>query len=333
MTKPPLRIVILHQAVAPNAPLDERDVLEQVTSVRKALKTLGHRVTVLALGGSLDTVKRALTKARPDCVFNLVETVLGRGALAPAATALLDALGLVYTGATTTCMAQTTNKLMTKRALLRAGLPTPAWVTTRGQWGFRPGTYIFKPISEGASVGLDAKSLVKVRSVGDCQKELVTRSRRLGVALFAERFIEGREFNVSLLGTADAPRVLPLAEIEFLGFRERKIPTIVGYRAKWEIDSFEYRHTTRRFESAPNDRQLYRTLTRIAQSAWNVSNCRGYARVDLRVSRRGYPYVLELNANPCLAPDAGFVAAANQAKLSYPQLIDAILRMARCEPT
>jgi D-alanine-D-alanine ligase len=322
-----LHVVVLHQALSAESPPDELDVLAEVDSVRAALTTLGHQVTVLPMGGSLDDAGRALRLARPDCVFNLVESLLGCGALASAAPALLDALGLAYTGAGTAAMALTTNKLATKQSLLRHGIATPAWVTTSEQSGFRPGLYVIKPISEDASVGLNEESLVRLKTLAECRRELEKRSQELGRALFAERFIEGREFNISLLGAADAPRVLPLAEIEFHGFRERHIPTLVGYRAKWVEDSFEHRNTNRSFTARPADRTLRRTLSKIARTAWTVTGCNGYARVDLRVDRAGRPFVLELNANPCIAPDAGFIAAASEASLDYSAVVAEILRV------
>ena len=328
MRQTPLHVVVLHQAVSADAPPDELDVLDEVRSVRKALKSLGHRVTVLPMTANLHAMSRALRKARPDCVFNLVETLLGRGALAAAATALLDAEKLVYTGAGTAALALTTNKLTTKRALYRAGILTAPWITPSEQCGFTPGTYVIKPISEDASVGIDEDSLVRTKSVAACQKEILRRSHQLGHALFAERFVEGREFNISVIGTIAAPRVLPIAEIQFCGFKERHMPTLVGYRAKWDTESYEYKNTTRSFAMSKVDRALYRELTRIAKKAWTLVGCSGYARVDLRVNRQGRPFVLELNVNPCVTPDAGFFAAANQAGLDYQALIAELLSIA-----
>jgi D-alanine-D-alanine ligase len=324
----PLRVVILHQALSAEPPPDELDVLDEVRAVRAALKALGHRATVLPMTAALDDMRLSLMRARPDCVFNLVETLLGCGALAPSATALLDASRIAYTGASTAAMALTTNKLTTKRALRRAGISTPAWVTPREQVGFKPGTYVIKPISEDASVGLDEDSVVGFRSLTECQREVSRRSEKMGRALFAERFIEGREFNISLIGTLEAPRVLPIAEILFHGFKERRKPTVVGYRAKWDLESFEYQNTTRSFAESTADRALHRALSRIAKMTWTVVGCGGYGRVDLRVNRSGTPYVLEVNANPCIAPDAGFSAAANQAGMTYPETVAAIVRVA-----
>jgi len=108
-----MRVTILHQAVSVDSPPDELDVLDEVRAVRAALRALGHEISVLPMSGSLGDTRRALHRARPDCVFNLVESVLGRGVLAVAATALLDAESIAYTGAGTAAMALTTDKLAT----------------------------------------------------------------------------------------------------------------------------------------------------------------------------------------------------------------------------
>jgi D-alanine-D-alanine ligase len=324
----PLHVVVLHQAISAASPPDELDVLDEVRAIRAALRTLGHRVTVLPMTASLDDMRRALQRARPACVFNLVETLLGYGGLAAAATALLDSLGFAYTGASTAALALTTNKVLTKRALLRAEVATPAWITAREQHGFRPATYVIKPISEDASVGLDEDSLVHIGTLAEGRREIDQRSQKLGRALFAERFVEGREFNLSLIGSFHTPQVLPVAELLFHGFKERRKPTIVGYRAKWEPASFEYQNTRRTFATGAEDRQLQRSLREIARTAWTIVGCSGYARVDLRVDKQGRPHVLEINANPCIAPDSGFIAAADRAGLDYSAVVAEILTVA-----
>ena len=98
------------------------------------------------------------------------------------------------------------------------------------------------------------------------------------------------------------------------------------YRAKWATDSFEYEHTRRSFDFSPPDEPLLRQLADIAKHCWDAFDLCGYARVDFRVDQAGQPWVLEVNANPCLSPDGGFVAAAEQSGLDYNGLIDRIIR-------
>jgi D-alanine-D-alanine ligase len=110
---------------------------------------------------------------------------------------------------------------------------------------------------------------------------------------------------------------LPVAELRFEGFPADK-PAIVGYAAKWHVDSFEYRHTVRSFAVEP---ALAARAERLALACWELFALDGYARVDFRVDASGMLFVLEVNGNPCLAPDAGFAAALVQAGVRYDDAI------------
>jgi D-alanine-D-alanine ligase len=100
---------------------------------------------------------------------------------------------------------------------------------------------------------------------------------------------------------------------------------IVDYKAKWDADSFEYNNTIRKFDFQDDDSQLISSLQEISLQCWNVFSLRGYARVDFRVDNNGKPWVLEINTNPCLSPDAGFAAALEQAKIKYHEAIGLII--------
>jgi D-alanine-D-alanine ligase len=149
---------------------------------------------------------------------------------------------------------------------------------------------------------------------------MALRKQNLGGACFAEKYIEGREFNVSLL----AGDALPPAEILFDAYPAGKI-RVVGYRAKWEEESFEYAATRRSFSFSQADKPLLERLVQLSLQCWRVFGLRGYARVDFRVDDAGAPWILEVNANPCLSPDAGFLAAAAQARLSFPDVLRRII--------
>jgi len=122
--------------------------------------------------------------------------------------------------------------------------------------------------------------------------------------------------------------VLPPAEIIFEGFGADQ-PKIVDYRAKWDAASYEYHHTPRCFDFAADDAPLIDRLKALALSCWELFDLGGYARVDFRVDSAGRPWVLEINANPCIAPDAGFAAAIERAGLTYDQAVERIIGAAR----
>ena len=118
--------------------------------------------------------------------------------------------------------------------------------------------------------------------------------------------------------------VLPPAEIEFRAFPIDR-PRIVGYQAKWDEQSVEYQQTPRRFDFPPGDWPLLNRLRELSQQCWNRFGLRGYARVDFRVDADGVPWILEINTNPCLSPNAGFAAAVQQAGIPYEQVLARIL--------
>ena len=124
------------------------------------------------------------------------------------------------------------------------------------------------------------------------------------------------------------PEVLPIREIEFVDYPAGK-PRIVGYAAKWQEDSFECRNTVRRFVDPVSEAALCAELGRVSLECWDIFQLRGYARVDFRVDAAGKPWVLEVNANPCISPDAGFAAALEQAGISYADGIERIVAAAR----
>jgi D-alanine-D-alanine ligase len=102
----------------------------------------------------------------------------------------------------------------------------------------------------------------------------------------------------------------------------------VGYVAKWHEDSFEATRTVRAFGLEQNEPELAAALRELAERTWRLLGLTGYARIDFRVDEQSCPTILEINPNPCLSPDAGFAAAAAQAGMTYPALIERIVRAA-----
>ncbi len=320
----PRTVVILHGAVVANARPDELDLLVQVDVVAGALARLGCKPVTVPLDLNLARAKERLQRLRPWVVFNLVESIASSDRLALLASCLLDDLGIPYTGTPTNGLALASDKGLTKRWLGLHGLPTPA--VPEDEAGSGP--WIVKSVWEHASFGLDDSSVI--RHPSQLPAALTLRRARYGGPWFAERYIEGREFNVGLLARPEGVQVLPIAEMLFCNYPPDK-PRIVDYRAKWEPGSFEDRNTIRCFEQRPEDHGLRAELKDWAERCWKVFGLRGYARVDFRVDRDGRPWVLEVNANPCLSPDAEYAAALAEAGISFPQAVARILEDARWE--
>jgi D-alanine-D-alanine ligase len=321
-----MKIALLYNDASQDATIDERDILVQRDAVGDALRRLGHDTALLPCTLDLDAMRSQLLATRPDVVFNLVEALGGTDRLAPVATLMLESLGLPFTGAPTSALLATNDKLSAKRRLLDAGLPTPAWFLDRWCGGApNPSSRaIVKAVWEHASFGMDDDAVVALGPRVDLNQLLHAREQTTGKQHFAEQFIEGREFNLTVLGGADGPRVLPPAEIDFGAFPQGK-PQIVGYRAKWDAGSFEFHHTPRRFDFPEEDHPLLDQLAMLALRSWDEFALRGYARVDFRVDRAGQPWILEVNANPCLSPDAGLAAAVERSGIGYDRALGCIL--------
>jgi len=323
-----MKVVILHSEIGDCASVDEQDVLVQVDAVKGALLALGHEVQALPFCLDLVSMASRLRRASCDVVFNLVETCGGQGRLIHMAPALLDFLGIPYTGAGTEATFLSSNKLVAKRILRANRLRTPDWVDLAGgsvKGPFPAGSrFIVKSVWEHASVGLEEGSVVSPRNREELRGEIRGRLDALGGSAYAERYVDGREFNLSVLAGRRGPEVLPPAEIEFVGYGDGRL-RIVGYRAKWDEKAYEYHHTPRRFDFGPQDRALLRSLKRTALRCWDLFGLRGYARVDYRVDAGGRAWILEINSNPCLSPDSGFTAATLRAGLPFEEVVSRII--------
>lgn len=330
----PGRVAILYGAIAADASPDEQDTLTQVHYIQSLLTQLGYTAVAVPMTLDLEEVRARLLGLRPAFVFNLVESLDGQGRLIYLAQALLDSLRLPYSGAEADACYLTSQKPLAKRMMMLAGLPTPPWLmVNRAMLASSqdanlaliapfPGPYIVKSVWEHASIGLDDSSIV--RDPKKLLPLLRKRQKQYGGDWFVEQYIEGREFNLALLEDKGEAEVLPIAEILFTNYPPEKAK-IVDYRAKWHEDSFEYRNTQRHYGAADEDQPLYDTLAQLARDCWRLFSAKGYARVDFRVDASGQAWILEVNVNPCLSPDAGFIAATQRAGLSSLQTLLRIL--------
>ncbi|HEX2759946.1 MAG TPA: hypothetical protein VHM27_05505, partial [Rhizomicrobium sp.] len=255
-----------------------------------------------------------------DIVFNLVEGVDGQGRLAPQAPRMLADLGMRFTGVSAKAMAVTNDKPLTKSMLREAGLATPGWAVPPDWAGLDGGKWIVKSALEDASLGLDDGCVVAGPQV---LARAAACAAKFGGDWFAERYVEGREFNIAVLDG----RVLPMAEMRFEQWPAGK-PRIVGYDAKWEEDSSGWRGTVRAFGVERDEPELAAKLKSACEQVWALFALSGFARVDFRVGDDGVPLILEINTNPCISPDAGFAAAAEEAGMDYGTLIQAIVEAA-----
>ncbi|HKM05738.1 MAG TPA: ATP-grasp domain-containing protein [Sphaerochaeta sp.] len=316
-----MHILIVSDKLSKEPTKDELDTALEVKQVGKALKALGHEGSRLSFSLNMERVKHRLLSLRPDLIFNLVETLEGCRLL-HFAPALFETLGFQYTGGSSQGMMHSSDKLFAKRLMHKEGLPTPPWLeasTSDSSSGFLGHPLIIKPVAEEASVGITDASVQTFYDEASLARALA------GGDLFAETFIQGREFSVSILTVDGETIVFDPAEMLFIDYPSDK-PAIVGYEAKWEESSFEYIHTQRTFSFSQKDQPLLKTLQELSRKAFILFGGKGYARVDFRIDEEGNPYILEVNLNPCIAQDSGFVAAAHRAGISYEEMIALIIK-------
>ncbi|NLX05087.1 MAG: GNAT family N-acetyltransferase [Phycisphaerae bacterium] len=305
-------------------------VLEEVRAVVAAMETLGvpHRVRPLR---ELAELPELLSRADEPIVFNLVEELPGRAMDASLAPAICEAYGKGCTGNDTQSLLQALDKVRSKAILAEAGLPVPAGIAVvPGEpidaSALPPGPWLVKPAASDASEGIDARRSI-VRAGGPALEEAVNRiHRQFGQTAIVEQLVGQRELNVSVIQGPEGATVLPLAEIDFSAFGTER-PRIVDYAAKWLADSFEFNHTPR-IIPAPLEESDAQLVRRTALQAWSALGCRDYARVDFRMDDEGRLFVLEVNPNPDIAPDAGFAAALAAAGVPYHQFVSSTIESA-----
>ena len=300
------------------------DVLHQVEAVEAALTRLGKHAVRIPFTGDLDKLLVQLRWDKLDMVFNLCESVNENPCLVGHPAAILELLQIPFTGSPALALMLSTDKLLSKQLFMANNIPTPKFATYDDGSMVRPVglrfPVILKPRFQDASIGIDQDSIC--RNAKELNEKAKTFHARYG-SLLVEEYVDGREFNVSLLGSPD-PDILPIGEIDFSEFPADLFP-IVGYRAKWDSSAFEFHHTPRLF-SKKLPLETFRAMRRAARECFRAFMLMDYGRVDIRVDHRQRVYVLEVNANPCLSPDAGFAAAAAQGNMSYPELIDTIIQ-------
>ncbi len=298
----------------------DQGVIACAEAVTAALQTAGYRVAHVPLSGD---VELTLVPYTPHewMVFNLAEGMSGRLFEEARIAWALEAMGYAFTGSDGQAIARSLNKVRAKALLESAGVRTPAWRLFRSPEELHDGLgelrfpLIVKPVAEDASLGIDANAVV--HTANELRERVLYVIDRYRQAALVEAFITGREFNVSLIG--NPPEVLPMAEIDFSAIDDPD-QCIVSFAAKWEQDSFEYQHTPV-ICPANVDSDLESWIRSAARQAWDAIGCRGYARVDMRVDESGLPYVLEVNCNPDLSPDAGFFRATTAVGCSYQDMV------------
>ena len=328
----PLRVAVLYTSVfeaikdVKEEIREEMDLEVNARTVAGALRSEGHEAWPHAFGKDAGELVSALAARKPDVVFNLSECPFLSPEKEMHACALLELLRLPYTGNGPLALGICNSKSLTKKILLAEGVPTPPfrlYTTEPAQDPDIPYPLVVKPANEDGSAGITEDSFV--RDLEELSRQVKWLKDGFRQHALVEKFVGGREFNVGLLGNgtaADPHRALPPAELVYRNPRWR----LCTYESKWDKTHPSY------VEIAPvcpaeAPRELIDRMTRITLECARIFRLAGYARVDFRMDEAGELYVLEVNPNPDISPDAGMSRAARAAGIPYPGLVREILRL------
>jgi D-alanine-D-alanine ligase len=302
-------------------------VMEEYEAIAMGLKKEGFRPHLVNIADDLSRLITLLRSHPPDVIFNLVECFQEDPRKEAMVAGLYDLYGVPYTGAPPFSLALCQRKGHTKQILLSNGVRTPRFhllfkPKLRGRHGLHY-PLIVKPAREDASTGIDKTSVVHDQS--QLLEQIGHAFENFSHPILVEEFIEGRELHVAVLGN-DPPRVLPILEYDF-SMLPPEYPRIISYTAKWEPLKEEF-HRVRTICPAKLPKRIEARVREKALAAYRLTNCRDYARIDMRLSKDNHLYVLEVNPNPDLTEGVSFMESAEKDGLSFSQTLKMIVEMA-----
>ncbi len=300
-------------------------VLDEVTAVHTALEELGYEVAKVPLAPPIERVEDNLKAIGTDLVFNLFEGFGGQPETEIGVANMLARMGFTYTGCTGRAIALALDKAKAKDLMISCGISTPRYQLLTPETVSRFNlSYpcIVKPCGEDASHGLSEDSLVQ--DYASLARQVDTICRLFGGTALVEEFVEGREFNATVMGN-DEVTVLPVSEIVYT--LPKDMPRILTYAAKWE-EGTPYFNGTKVVCPAEVEADERERLEQTAMAVFKLLVQHGYARVDMRVDAKGVVQVLEANPNPDITPEAGAPRQAAAASMTYTQFIERIVSLA-----
>jgi len=306
---------------------DVRGVAENILRI---LNGAGFAATGLGVTNDVAAAMATLGEMKPDAVFNLCESIHGDSRFESLMPLLMDLANVSFTGSCSFGLALALRKEKVKDMLRGSGVPVArGYLASSAAPGSRPDLafpLIVKPAREDASIGISSASVVANPTMLESRIAYVVETYRQPALV--EEYIEGREIYVSVLERVDQePLVFPFFEIDFSDMPPDR-PKIVSFEGKWVEESVEYKGTrpTRCTDLPEVTRNL---VASTALAAFRALGLRDYARMDIRLSRDGVPYVIDANPNCDLSDLAGgYSRAAKAAGLSYRELILRIVSLA-----
>ena len=333
--KKTLRVLILFDTDGEPPSAASQDWKKQIEStdeaefdVARALISKGHEVRLFGFRDSLDHLTAGLRAEPADVVFNLSERFRGKSSLDYTVAALLEMLGMPYTGASSEGLMLARDKSLTKKVFAYQGIRIPHFmVCPRAAAVQRPSDLRFplivKPLDEDASVGIAQASVVRD---DDALKERVNFiHEKIKTDAIVEEFIAGRELYIGVMGN---DRPVPLPPIEMVFGNDTTVESrIATFKAKWSVRYREGRGIQNMVAKNLSDDVRLR-LAEVAVRAYQAAGLHEYGRIDIRLAHDDAIYVVEANPNPYLAEGEDLAWAAEEAGYEYPDFIEKIAEMA-----
>lgn len=316
--------VILYNNIYDDSPEDVIDNRTQANWIFEVLIQLGYNAVKMQFTPNcIDTLARMKKNCKNLIVINMVDSAPNEENLAYLVPSILEYLKIKYTGNSHDAVFLTTNKVFTKRLLKHNSINTPDWLYENDNLKFSPNErYIIKALTEDASIGLYDDSVLTTKSLRELKK-LIHRRQTLDKKLFyAEKYIDGREFNVCIYGNQNKPIILPPYEWIFDGFNKKRKIKIINYDAKWTEGTYEYEHIYAVYDLPAEDSYILMELKKITRKCWDLFKLNGYARIDFRVDNEGKIWVLEINCNPSFY---GFRNIAKHKGLDFSEILKCII--------
>lgn len=300
------------------------DLMSVGKNIQKAVESKGHRVTFFDMNETPLPFDK-IANANVDMMFNVCERINNSSLLEPHAAAILDCLGIPYTGSNPLTLALCIDKIKVKKILEQAGLPTPKF------------DYVFQkdePIREDLRYPLMVKLANMDNSIGISNNSVVTSLKQLkdqvnmllekyNRPVLIEEFIEGDEVDVSIMGNEERVKVLPLSRSMFDDL-PKGTWGIYPFQAKWEDDSVYSKIRVER--PAKYSQKLSALISEICLDAYRMFDLHDYARIEVRIDRAGNPYILEINPNPSINDGDCVPACAEVIGQKYPDFIEEIMK-------
>ena len=304
--------------------------------IEEVLTKRGYAVKKLAATPPVKKLARLLDDDNSDLIFNVCESLGGDGAEERRIASMLELMDKRFTGSASLALTLAGDKSLSKKMFEFHKVTSPDFTViapghVEGNPSLKSFPLIVKPIATDASIGINVKSVV--HSVQELMDRVFAIHTEFHTPALVEQYIDGREVYVGLLG--NPPQVLTPIEWDLSKLPEG-MPRIAGTEAKWDEEKNPELKLAKEFvaEDIAKDEKLMARITEVTQSAWKALQIRDYARIDLRLTADGTPFVIEVNPNPWLDKTAAFARAARHTKpeLSYGDLIEKIVELAMARP-